>query len=67
MSTRRIDPNEGNITLALTVPDANRAAEVFAALSDGGEVVTPFGDAQWGGKFGALHDRFGNEWYVAAQ
>ncbi len=66
MSTRRIDPNEGNVTLALTVPDATRAAEVFAALSDGGEVATPFGDAQWGGKFGALHDRFGNEWYVAA-
>lgn len=66
MSTRRIDPNEGNVTLALTVPDATRAAEVFSALSDGGEVATPFADAQWGGKFGALHDRFGNEWYVAA-
>jgi uncharacterized glyoxalase superfamily protein PhnB len=65
-SAHQINPNEGNVTLALTVPAAIRAAEVFAALCDGGEVLTPFGDAQWGGKFGALHDRFGNEWFVTA-
>ncbi|HTA54189.1 MAG TPA: hypothetical protein VK755_05555 [Candidatus Acidoferrales bacterium] len=31
-----------------------------------GTVLTPFGDAEWGGKFGALHDRFGTEWFVTA-
>lgn len=29
-------------------------------------IVTALGEAQWGGKLGALNDRFGNEWYVAA-
>ena len=64
---KRVDPDEGNISLALTILDQAKAAEVFDALSDGGKVVTPFGDAEWGGKFGAVHDRFGNEWYVATQ
>jgi uncharacterized glyoxalase superfamily protein PhnB len=63
-ATRAVDPNEGNMSLALNVLDAARAAEVFGALADGGNVATPFGDAQWGGKFGALHDRFGTEWFV---
>ncbi len=60
-----VDPAAGNMTLALTVLDEAYAAEVFAALADGGKIVTPFGDAEWGGKFGALHDRFGNDWFVA--
>ena len=67
MTTRAVDPDEGNVTLALTVHDAARAAEIFGALSESGTVMTPFGDAQWGGKFGALHDRFGTEWFVAAE
>ncbi|MGA7202083.1 MAG: VOC family protein [Candidatus Cybelea sp.] len=66
MSTHAIDPAEGNVVLALNVLDATRAREIFDALSDGGEIVTAFGEAQWGGKFGSLNDRFGNEWFVTA-
>ena len=67
MATRAVNADEGNVTLALHVYDAARAAGVFGALSEGGKVMTPFGDAQWGGKFGALHDRFGTEWYVTSE
>jgi uncharacterized protein len=64
---RRIDPDEGNISLSLTVPTAAKGEQVFRALSVGGNVMTPFADAPWhGGKFGALHDRFGNEWYIVS-
>lgn len=63
-ATRPVDPNEGNVSLALNVPDAARAAEIFSALAEGGAVATPFDEASWGGKFGALHDRFGTEWFV---
>lgn len=66
MSKRAIDPDEGNVSLALNVPDATRAAQIFAALSDGGKMTHDFGDAEWGGKFGASQDRFGNEWFVTA-
>jgi uncharacterized protein len=66
-ATRAVDPNEGNVSLALNVPDATRAVEIFSALAEGGAVTTPFDDAPWGdGKFGALHDRFGTEWFVTA-
>ncbi|MGA8324540.1 MAG: hypothetical protein WB757_00560 [Candidatus Cybelea sp.] len=54
------------ISLALNPFDAARATEICNALADGGTVLTPLGDAQWGGKFGALHDRFGTEWFVTA-
>jgi len=57
---------EGNISLSLSHPDATRAQELFDALADGGKVGHPFGDVEWGGKFGAVHDRFGNEWLVTA-
>lgn len=66
MARRPVDPDEGNVSLALNHPDATRAAEICDALADGGKIVTPFGDAQWGGKFGAVQDRFGTEWFVTA-
>jgi uncharacterized protein len=61
-----VDPDAGNVSLSLRHLDATRAAELFDALADGGKVVHPFGDVEWGGKFGALHDRFGNEWFVTS-
>jgi uncharacterized glyoxalase superfamily protein PhnB len=63
-NTKPVNPDEGNISLSLTVPDPKRAEEIFRALCDGGKAGHPFGDVEWGGKFGALHDRFGNEWFV---
>ena len=67
MLKKTVDTDEGNVSLALTILDQTKAAEVFEALSEGGKVTRPFGDAEWGGKFGAVHDRFGTEWYVATQ
>jgi uncharacterized protein len=64
MGSRDVNPDEGNVSLSLAVPDATRAQEIFTALSAGGKVLTAFGDAQWGGKFGALQDRFGTEWFI---
>ena len=64
-SKAAIDPEEGNVTLALTIPDAARAAEVFAKLAEGGTIVMPFAEGPWG-KLGVLHDRFGNEWFVTS-
>ncbi|MFY9886018.1 MAG: VOC family protein [Candidatus Cybelea sp.] len=66
MTRRAVDADEGNVSLALNVPDPTRASEIFGELTDGGKVLTPFGDPEWGGKFGALQDRFGTEWFVTA-
>jgi PhnB protein len=61
---RTIDPAEGNISLALTIPDLAFAERAFAKLTDGGSVMAPLGSAPWGGTFGIVHDRFGTEWIV---
>jgi len=62
-----VDPDAGNISLSLSHPDATRAGELFEALAQGGKIVHPFGDVEWGGKFGNVQDRFGNEWFVTSQ
>lgn len=65
---KTVDPDAGNVSLALNFPasDVAAAERTFAALAEGGEVPMAFGDAPWGGKFGMLHDRFGNEWMISA-
>jgi PhnB protein len=63
---KAIDPDAGNISLALTVSTAE-GERVFNALADGGKVTMPFADAFWGGKFGMVNDRFGNEWMINAE
>lgn len=61
-----IDPEAGNITLALTAPTAEQGKRIFDALADGGKVKMPFDAAFWGGTFGMLDDRFGIEWMVVS-
>lgn len=61
---KTIDPDAGNISLALGTEDRAEGDRVFKALSDGGTVVMPLGDAFWGGRFGMVVDKFGNEWMI---
>ena len=62
--TKTVDPDEGNVSLCIATDDAAEAERVFTALSTGGKVVMPYADAFWGGRFGALQDKFGVEWFV---
>jgi PhnB protein len=61
---RTIDPSEGNISLAVTIPDMVKAERAFTLLAAGGAVKAPLQTAPWGGTFGILHDRFGTEWIM---
>jgi len=61
-----VKPDDGNVSLSLNVPDAERAAKIVNALAEGGSIRHEFGDVEWGGKFGVVHDRFGTEWFVTA-
>lgn len=67
MAEKAIDPDVGNITLCLETNDLAEGERIFKALSAGGKVKMPFEDAFWGGRFGALDDRFGIEWFVASR
>ena len=61
---KAIDSEAGNVSLAITASDSAEGERIFNALSEGGKIKMPFGDAFWGGKFGMLDDRFGNEWMI---
>jgi PhnB protein len=63
---KTIDPEEGNVSLCLSATDADAGKRVFDALAAGGNVLMPFGDAFWGGKFGMVNDRFGTQWMVTS-
>ena len=46
--------------------DAERAATVFEALADGGEVGAPLGPTSFAPAFGMCTDRFGTPWMITA-
>jgi PhnB protein len=54
--------NRSKIT---AVPESREEADrIFNALSAGGEVEMPIGEAPWGGYFGMFRDKYGIEWIV---
>ncbi len=62
---KAVDPDAGNISLALTFEDASRGETVFNGLAAGGKVAMPIDKAFWGGRFGMIVDKFGTEWMVS--
>lgn len=44
--------------------NAETAARVFAALSEGGQIILPLGQTFWSPCFGMLKDRFGTTWMI---
>jgi PhnB protein len=63
---KKVDPDEGNVSLCINAPDKAKADRIFAALSEGGKVTMPLQEAFWGGRFGSVQDRFGTEWMMTS-
>jgi PhnB protein len=61
---KAIDPDAGNISIALSFTDAAKGESILAGLADGGNITMPLGPAFWGGRFSSVVDRFGIEWLV---
>ena len=61
------DQNFDGFSLSMTVPDVAGAERVFAALAEGGLIVTPLEKTFWSPKFGMLQDRFGVSWMVSVE
>jgi PhnB protein len=57
--------NFDGFSLSITLPDVTEAERVFAALADGGLVITPLEKTFWSPKFGMLQDRFGVGWMIS--
>ena len=63
---KKIDPEEGNIAVALSATTAADGERICKALAEGGEVKMPLSEAFWGGRFANIVDKFGNEWMITA-
>jgi PhnB protein len=61
---KAVDPDAGNVSLALSFEDASRGEGIFNALAAGGKTVMPLDTAFWGGRFGNVVDKFGTDWMV---
>lgn len=61
---KTIDPEEGNISIALSATDKAEGERIVKRLSEGGKEKMPLSDAFWGGRFANVIDRFGNDWMI---
>lgn len=61
------DQNFDGFSLSITVADVAEAERVFAALAEGGLVITPLEKTFWSPKFGMLQDRFGVGWMISVE
>jgi PhnB protein len=52
------------VSLSYTVPTVEEADQIFAALSDGGQVQMPLATTFFSPRFGMVADRFGVSWMV---
>ncbi|HEX6335249.1 MAG TPA: VOC family protein [Flavisolibacter sp.] len=52
----------GMVHLSINFDNAGELDNVFAKLSEGGNVTMPLQDTFWGARFGMLTDRFGVNW-----
>jgi PhnB protein len=59
-------PEFRGVALSITVPDADAADRVFAALAEGGQVQMPPAKTFFSPRFGMVADRFGVSWMVIA-
>jgi len=60
-------PGFQGISLSITAENEAAADRVFAALSNGGQVLMPIGKTFFSPRFGMLADRFGVPWMVYVQ
>ncbi|GAA3658709.1 VOC family protein [Microbacterium marinilacus] len=55
----------GGHAVSISGDEEEDLAEWWEALSDGGTVVLPLTEPDWGGLFGMLTDRFGVRWMIS--
>jgi len=55
---------QGSVTLSLSGKDETRLRQIFEALCEGGNAVSPIKKEFWGDLFGTVTDKFGTDWSV---
>lgn len=60
IKTKRIEGN--TVELCINCDTEEELNTFFSRLSEGGKVTDPLADMPWGGRYGALTDKFGKHW-----
>lgn len=53
-----------NFSIAISAESAEEAADLFDALSEGGQVEMPLEETEWAERFGHCVDKFGIQWMI---
>lgn len=56
-----------NFAVSVNADDEAQGRTICDSLSKEGQLVMPFTNAFWGGKFGMLKDKFGVQWMVSCE
>lgn len=60
-------PVFSGFSLSLALTDKAEAERLYAALTDGGQIIMPLAETFWSPLFGMVTDRFGVMWMVNVQ
>ncbi|PLS17682.1 hypothetical protein CVD28_10650 [Bacillus sp. M6-12] len=55
------------VTIAITIDDAEKSKEVFGKLQEGGKVNMPLQETFWSPAYGQVTDKFGITWQVSTE
>ncbi|KXZ20184.1 VOC family protein [Bacillus nakamurai] len=55
------------VTVAVTIDNAQKSKEVFEKLKEGGNVEMPLQETFWSPSYGQVTDRFGITWQISTQ
>ena len=64
LSDTEADTNFSGFTLAIVLNDIDEIKRVYAALSDGAEIMIPLAKAGFSECYGVLKDKFGVIWQI---
>lgn len=62
-----VAPGGGGSAVLHEAPTLDTAREVFERLSEGAEIMLPFGPTFWSPGFGGLRDRYGTSWMITVR
>lgn len=55
-----------NFHVSILADDGESAHSYFVGLAKEGQIIIPFNDVFWGGKFGSCLDKFGIQWMISS-
>lgn len=66
MPGQKVNRGDG-YSISVNASSLELAEKYFKGISEGGQIIMPFEEVFWGGKFGMCIDKFGVSWMVSVE